>query len=460
MRKKSIADKIDESKKTTLVPEKEEKKSGKNKLIKVINYLNDHYEFRWNEINTDTEFRKLDSSKTDKENPFIYFDDREYRDVILDVKINGGVDISDQDFRYIVYGNQVSKPFNPFREYLHKTIPQADDGHDYIRDYVNQIILQDPTEREYVYEGFKKWWVAYVNGLLKDEPDMYNINQVCIVLVGGQGKFKTTFLKRLIPVHLQMKYFYGSTFQVHNKDHEKYLAYKMIINFDEMASFNKNDIESIKAKLTLDQVVVRLPYAKADIHLKRRASFTGTNNNIEFLKDDTGTRRFLPVLVEDIRLLPEFEIDRMYTQGKALLKSGFRYWFNSDEIKAQEIYNEKFKFKSGEEELIEKYFVCPTELEVRSKQLADREFAGFLTFLSASEVAEYITSKSTKMNNNNTVIQNCGKILKKLGYRKYNVDQNGIKNAAKKYALIEFSQPVSKLSESEYSKEFVSEDVI
>src|SRR5690606_13277862 len=133
--------------------------------------------------------------------------------------------------------------------------------------------------------------------------------------------------------HLQLKYFYGSTFQFNNKDHEKFLAHKIIINLDEMAALNRTDMESVKSKITQDQVVLRPQYARVDIHLKRRASFTATNNNIEFLKDDTGSRRFFVVEVENIDPREDFELDMMYAQGLYHFKNKLRYWFDREDIR-------------------------------------------------------------------------------------------------------------------------------
>lgn len=115
--------------------------------------------------------------------------------------------------------------------------------------------------------------------LIEDTPDPYHINQVALILVSsGQGKHKTTWLGSIVPEILRLKYYYPSSFNAHNKDHEKYLATKILINLDEMSSFNKTDIETMKSKITQPQVVLRLPYGRADIHVKRRASFCGSIN--------------------------------------------------------------------------------------------------------------------------------------------------------------------------------------
>ncbi len=373
----------------------------KYKLIKAISYLEEKYDMIFNVINTDLDFKL----KSDKE--YKYFDDMDYRDMLLDLKLNLGTRLAENDFKTIIYSSKVAKRFNPFKDYLF-SLPKWD-GRDHISEFLQQVRLVDETKREYFEKGFKKWFVALVVSLLEDQPHSYYINQTCLVLVGGQGKYKTTFLKNIVPAHMQLKYYYGSTFLVHSKDHEKFLAYKMIINLDEMAALNKNDIESIKSRITQDQIVVRLPYAKADIHLKRRASFCGSVNNKEFLRDETGTRRFFAIEVDHIDLDEEFNVDLIYAQAIAMYKEKFQYWFDQTDIKQIELHNQDFSLKGFEEEYLLKYFTAPNEFDFTNKQVE---------YMSASDVADYLKSKVENININNTVVKNLGSSLSKNGFKK------------------------------------------
>lgn len=401
-------------------------KNVKYKTEKIINYINNKYDFRYNLINTDTEYRLKENEE------FLHFDDRDYRDLFVDLKLSN-INASDQDFKSIVYGRSVSREFHPFKDYFN-SLPKWDGKRDYIREYCQQVQLTDENNRKYFVEGFRKWFTALVVGLLTEEPTLYNINQTCLVLVGPQGKYKTTWVKNIVPKHLQLKYFYGGTFQFHNKDHEKYLAYKILINLDEMAALNKADLESVKSKITQDQVVVRLPYAKADIHLKRRASFTATQNNVEWLRDDTGSRRWLIVEVENIDLRDDFDVDAMYAQGLQYFKEGMRYWFNTEDIMELERQNEKFQLKSFEFELVQKHYQIPEEQELQGDNM-------FIKYVTATDIANDLAGTYNKLNVNNTVVKNIGSALKKLGFYKKSRRVPGSKSPVPMWVIKEVLTP-------------------
>lgn len=406
-------------------------KNVKFKLEKIINFINSKYDFRYNVINTDTEYKRKDIKQ------WLYFDDRDYRDVKLETKMNN-IQVSDEDFKTILYSRAISAEFNPFMDYFNR-IGKCDSeyeydgkgkeikfkgvkaGRDYIKEYCDQVYLTEEKNRDYFVEGFRRWFTAYVKGLVTEQPSMYNINQTCLVLVGGQGKYKTTWLKNIVPGELQLKYFYGGTFQVHNKDHEKFLAYMMIINFDEMAALNRVEIESVKSKITQDQVIVRLPYAKADVHLKRRASFTATQNNKEFLKDDTGSRRWFVVEVDGINIVDDFDLDKMYAQGLQHYKDGLKDWFDSEDIIIQEVKNEQFQLKTFEWDLVQKHYEVPSEDDIRDSQSAT------VKYMSATDIMVSL-SKDNNINANNTVKANIGKSLAAMGFKKVSRRKPGHKS--------------------------------
>lgn len=396
-------------------------KNIKFKIEKVINYINAKYNFRYNVINTDTEYKPKAGKK------WLYFDDRDYRSIKLEVKMNN-IAVSDEDFKTILFSPEISIEFNPFMDYFNRVgkcdseyeydrsgndvvFKGVKDGSDYIREFCSQVYLVDEDEnRNYFVEGFRKWFTAMVAGLVNDVPSMYNINQTCLVLVGGQGKYKTTWLKSIVPAELQLKYFYGSNFQVHNKDHEKFLAYMMLINFDEMAAYNKTDIESIKSMISRDQIILRLPYAKADVHLKRRASFAATQNNKEFLRDETGSRRWFVIEVENISLDDSFDISKMYAQGFQHYKDGLRYHFTNEDVKKQEVKNDQFQLKTFEYELVRKYYDVPTQDDINGQ-------SSLLRYMSSTDIAVAL-SKDNNVNVNNVVVANIGKSLTSLGFKK------------------------------------------
>lgn len=388
-----------------LTPEVEETKSSKNKLIKAYNYLKEHYDFRYNTISLETEYKRADEPDT----AYKFFDDIAYHDIDQEVALNA-TNISERNFKNWVYGSKLRKSYDPFRDFVFN-LPGWD-GKDYIREWLTQVHLANEDQREFFVECVTKWTVAYVGSLVSESV----VNQTCLVLVGAQGKFKTTFLNSIVPSEMKLDYLYASTFVAHNKDHEKYLATKALINLDEMQAFNRSDIESIKSKITQDKIELRLPYGKADIKAWRRASFVGSVNRDEFLNDATGSRRFLPFKIKSIEFDREYDIKPVYAQAFKLFKEGKKYWFDSEDIQQLESHNDPHKDKTMEEEYVLRHFAKPTDEDI-SKGRAE--------YLLAGEIMDIICKQHEKVNANNTVKRNIGIALQMHGFDKPSMRRNG-----------------------------------
>lgn len=74
-----------------------------------------------------------------------------------------------------------AKEFNPYSDYLGK-LPEWD-GKDYIGELADTVVTED---RELWREGFLRWLVGLVDCALDDDK----MNQLVIILYGGQGKGK------------------------------------------------------------------------------------------------------------------------------------------------------------------------------------------------------------------------------------------------------------------------------
>ena len=114
-----------------------------------------------------------------------------------------------------------------------------------------------------------------------------------MVLVGEQGKFKSSFLRLLATndawCHDNFNSLEG------DKAFEK-LRGKWIVELAELqATKRAKDVESIKAFITSTTDTYRAPYARRSEDHPRMCVLAGTSNPVDFLTDRTGNRRFLPV---------------------------------------------------------------------------------------------------------------------------------------------------------------------
>lgn len=149
-----------------------------------------------------------------------------------------------------------------------------------------------------------------------------------LVLYGPQGLGKT-----LIAERLGGKWFNNTIGDVKQKDAMEQIQGSWICELAELAPTYKNDAEIVKAFLSRTIDRFRAPYGKRTEEYLRQCVFIGTTNNLLFLKDRTGNRRFWPVSGDPKRqtkipyvdLTPEevaqiwVEALTYYRQGEALV---------------------------------------------------------------------------------------------------------------------------------------------
>jgi len=121
------------------------------------------------------------------------------------------------------------------------------------------------------------------------------------------------------------------------------------------------DIAELKALATAVRVKERRPYGRFAEERHRLASFCATGNQMQFLTDDTGNRRWLCHKVSNIDDPREWTLDydQLYAQLHHEFSQGFRYWFNLNDQRRVERQNRPFTLVSDEEQLISTRFRMP-----------------------------------------------------------------------------------------------------
>jgi predicted P-loop ATPase len=256
--------------------------------------------------------------------------------------------------------------------------------------------------------------VAMVGCVLDDKV----INHTVIVFSGKQGLGKTTWVEKLVPRPLK-EYLFSGTINPNNKDTLVQLSECMLINLDELENLNRSEIGSLKEIITKTQIRMRKAYGHNNETMPRRASFAGSVNTAQFLNDSTGSRRFLCFELEGIKYQHNVDINMAFSQALFLFKSGFRYWFDQEEIKSITENNEQYQLHSPEEELLLTWF------EPCSKEEA-------ILFLNASQIAAKLADR-TKLNLNDGTINKLGKALKKHNFTRL------MRQGKPVYAVKEFS---------------------
>lgn len=121
-----------------------------------------------------------------------------------------------------------------------------------------------------------------------------------LVLEGRQGAKKSMSLSVLGgDWHLE------TTMSTDTKDFFMQFQSNAIIEFSEGETLSRTEVKRMKAIITTQYDKFRPPYGRATVSFPRRCVFAMTTNQEEYLKDETGNRRWLPVRV----VLPQANIE-------------------------------------------------------------------------------------------------------------------------------------------------------
>ena len=379
---------------------KQRKTSSKNGEIET--YLSSYYEFRYNTVLGRTEYRSKEDAHFSKVGRYEINTLR--RELDNDVGI-----ITSSDNLYSIIESSFSPRVNPIQEYF-KGLPLVDVSSSSpfslkaIPELASCVVVRN-SDKWLPY--LTKWLVAVVANAMDDRECR---NHTCLVLTGEQGKFKTTFLDLLCPPALH-GYSYTGKIYPQEKDTLTYIGQNLIVNIDDqLKALNKRDENELKNLITCPMVKYRMPYDKYVEEHPHLASFVASMNGNDFLTDPTGSRRFLPfeVLSIDIERAKAISMDNVYAEAKALLKSGFRYWFDDDEIAELYRESEDFQVQTAEMELLLRCFEKPTENESYS-------------LMTTTEILTYLGIYTHQP----LVAKRMGEALKKAGYIKVSKRRNG-----------------------------------
>ena len=250
--------------------------------------------------------------------------------------------------------------FHPFLHYLNRLPPW--DGQDHILAMSVSVTVKGGVEKQMLfYEYLKRWLVAMVASWL-DEGE---VNQAVLVLIGEQGIYKTTWFSHLLPPELRDYFRIKVNSSSVSRDDLITLSQYGLVCYEELDVMRPSDVNTMKSVVTMPSIDERKPYGHYTEHMPHVASFCGTGNNVQFLTDQTGNRRWLPFEVESI-ISPRdhpFDYEGIYSQAYALYRQGFRHYFSKAEEAALREHNRTFETPHPEQEAICTHFHPPQDGE-------------------------------------------------------------------------------------------------
>lgn len=344
----------------------------------IIGYLQIHFDsFTYNELTDSLEVNG--TPITDK-----FIDN-------LCVEMDKSIGINnDKKVRQCITSLCLQDTYHPLKEKIEENIwdgtPRAEEF------FIKFLGAHDtPLNRFYT----RCWFKAAIKRLY--EPGcMWDHMLILYDRTGGTGK--TKIFERL------SLGFWASDVDVSNKDSISVMNHAWIVNFDELARFDKKGMNTLKTFITTRSEVNRLAYERYAKDYKRHCIFCGTTNEDFFLRDYTSERerRFWIVNCSGERKddewwkknLPDSYIDQVWAEVK--------YWYDED----PNIDTSMSLALQDDERLIQaahKSFGNDPEFEVQLKQALDGQYSqlamnNFNTFKKEVFATDYDSSRVIPIN--------------------------------------------------------------
>lgn len=326
-------------------PEEKGAQQVSQKAKQLMDFLNAHYQLRYNTMMGYTEYKDNDYRYMD----WMPLDSRTLKGMTMKVRLNG-IDARDNDVRRYVQSNMI-RPYNPVGDYLWEQYYKWD-GKDHIRKLARTV----PTKNPYWEEWFYTWFLGMVRQWQVTSLAKYG-NQAVPLLISEQGWNKTTFCEQLLPPELR----FGYTGNLQMSDKRQVLqqmAQMLLINLDEFNQISPQTQQGfLKNIITLSSVKIKRPYGHHVEDFPRRASFIATTNQADVLADPSGGRRFLGIQLTgpiDVSTPPNYE--QLYAQAMRALHQHEPYYFGPEATQQIIESNRKFSVRTAAEQFFLDYF--------------------------------------------------------------------------------------------------------
>lgn len=249
------------------------------------------------------------------------------------------LDVNRRDAEMICLHLAKRNSFHPIRDYLSEAHQQH--GGEFDLNTVAPICLgsDDPIHIAYI----RKFLISCVARVMRPGCKVDSV----LILQGGQGVGKSSFFRLLCP---DPQWFDDSFGAQSDKDERLKLHESWICEWGELESvFRRKDLSALKSFITCQTDKIRPPYAHKAESFHRPSVLVGSTNQLEFLADSTGNRRFhvLPVPREvDLEWLVTWR-DRIWASAYDAFLSGEKWELPQEMREGSASQAEEFEFSDS-----------------------------------------------------------------------------------------------------------------
>lgn len=287
-----------------------------------------------------------------------------YDNVISDVRIE--ISENYEDFRavsevmtkdaikWVAFRNKINPPKDYFTNLVWDKVPR-------LNSWLHTVYGVPDDE---LHQSMGSNWIK---GLVKRVIKPGCIFDEVLALESTQGWRKSTSIRELgKPWHVE------TTHSPNDKDFYMIVSQNIIVEFAEGDIFDKTSIKKLKAEVTKTEDQFRPPYEAGMIKFKRSCVFAVTTNKLE-LKDDTGNRRWLPVVLEhpaNIDWIKDNR-DQLYAEAyyRVIIMGETTYEYPTDVL--AELQSSKAEWTANDEEVSNWYYELTMEQREEGVSIKD-----------------------------------------------------------------------------------------
>ena len=298
--------------------------------------------------------------------------------------------------------------FDAAVEWLTEQVPEWD-GTERVETFLSAYYGVE--DRAYTRAVSRYWWTAMAGRVLAPgcKADMVPI------IHGAQGVGKSEGLKAIVP---DESFIFEVSLRADDDALARQMRGKLLGELDELRGLRSRDIEHMKSFCSRRYEEWVPKYQEFTTSFPRRCVFVGTTNAQEFLMDETGHRRFLPLVsdrvdVEGVRR----DREQLWAEARELWRRNGVEYAAAERLAAGE--HEAFIIEDPWMQAIERWLSEPEDFDGSERPRGERPFT-------TPEVIAGALGLSSGSVNNATATR-VGAVLRRLGYHKARVRVDGAK---------------------------------
>jgi predicted P-loop ATPase len=208
------------------------------------------------------------------------------------------------------------RTFHPVRDYL-DSLQWDKIGR--IDDWLTLYLGVDQSD--FVRAAGAKWLISAVARIYQPGCKADHM----LIAEGPQGALKSTAFRIL-----GEPWFSDDIPDLGSKDSKEFLLGVWIIELPELDAMTRAELTRVKAFMTCSTDRFRPPYGRRTIAVPRQCVLAGTVNHEEYLRDETGGRRFWPVKVGQINIdALRRDRDQIWAEAVHCYRKGDSWWLQT-----------------------------------------------------------------------------------------------------------------------------------